>query len=539
MREIKARGLWNPFGEGAVYIGVFLLTFVLFFIFKPLYSADRNGVMAQTAGALFVAACLCTGVYLKMSGKLTAGRLLGLLFAVGVAMRILYMLYTPANTRQYDTWSSNFNGHEAYAWTIFTTGKLPSTNDYQFCHPPLNAMVQAVFMRFFASFSATIVPLFPEEYAAGFLAAKPEFAGEEEYFLYQSCQILSVLYSVVTCVVLLKLLRQMGIRGGMYTAIAAFLIFFPRNFQMSGQLNNDPLAYMCASLALYFALRWQKGGRGWGFILACGLTAGLGMMAKLTAATVCLPIAGIFVWEFVKTVRRAPGALPFGKLAGEYAAFLAVCAPIGLWFQIYAGIRFDQPFGFVFSNLNHRLYTGDHSFFGRFFFAFDFDEYFGSLWCRPFDGNYNLFHYALRSAIFGEFVFWQGEGFAAASMVLAYLGCAFLAAGLVRVLYLYFREDRKRGRMPEEKKRDVLFVFLLVQSQAISEIVFYIRMPYACTMDFRYILPMIPAVALTIAGVCGRLGRERDGFSVALRRLTAIAFGGALLCSSIFYMVCI
>ena len=37
--------------------------------------------------------------------------------------------------------------------------------------------------------------------------------------------------------------------------------------------------------------------------------------------------------------------------------------------------------------------------------------------------------------------------------------------------------------------KDFIFLFLLVQSQFLPEMFFYVKMPYACTMDFRYIVP--------------------------------------------------
>ena len=62
-------------------------------------------------------------------------------------IRLTYMLYTPVSVRQQDTYNRALTGHEAYAWIVYTTGKLPATNDYQFYHPPLNAFVQAAFMK--------------------------------------------------------------------------------------------------------------------------------------------------------------------------------------------------------------------------------------------------------------------------------------------------------------------------------------------------------------------------------------------------------
>jgi len=532
----------ESFGELALYAGVFLLTLILFLIIKPFYATERNGMVAQAFTAVVIGSCGFAGLVLAADKKMTARKLVVLLFIVGVALRIGYMLYTPATARQQDTFSKNFDGHEAYAWTIFSTGKLPATNAYQFYHPPLNAFLQAGFMRFMEGFSRSLASVFSlgEYFPDRFLSGKPDYIEAERYFLFQSCQILSVMYSVVACVVSLKILRLMRAEGFVYAGIGAVLIFFPRTIQFSGMLNNDGLAYMLSVSALYFALKWWKKDRSFLNILACAFFVGAGMMAKLSSATICLPIAGIFLYEFAASVGKRRESLPIRKIIGEYAAFLAVCAPLGLWFQIYARVRFDQPFGFVFSNLNHRLYTGDRSFFGRFFIALDWDEYFGSLWCRPFDANYNLFHYALRSAIFGEFSYWQGEGFALMAVVFAYVAVLLLAVALGRALYLFFRHDfKKTDEETRREKKDIFFVFLLVQSQALSEIYFYLKMPYGCTMDFRYIMPLILGIALTLKMSGDRLKRAGDGFSLALNRLTAAAFTAALFFSSLFYMVCI
>lgn len=530
------------FKEAALYAGIFLLTLVLFLTIKPLYGFERNGVVAQALEAAAVGTCLFIGGFLALHKKLTAERLVLLLFVMGVALRMGYMLYTPANTRQHDTFSKNFDGHEAYAWTIFSTGKLPSENVYQFYHPPLNALLQAGFMHFMSGLTDALTSVFSlgSYFPDKFLAAKPEYLEAERYFLFQSCQILSLMYSVAVCRISLKILKRLNIGGNTYVGLAAFLIFFPRNIQFAGALNNDAVSYLCSIAALYFALSWWKGAKDFLNILFCSLFVGLGMMAKLSSATVCLPVAGIFIWEFVRTLKKEKGVLSLPKMIGEYGAFLLLCMPLGLWFQIYAKLRFDQPFGFVFSNLNEKLSTADHSFFERFFIAFDMNEYFGSLYCQPFSFHYNLFNYALRSAIFGEFSYWQGEGLAVSAVILAYVACLVLFAALIRAVWLFFRYDRKdRGEDAEEERRNIFFVFLLVQSQALSEIYFYIKMPYACTMDFRYIMPMILGIALTIWLVNGRLEKEGGKLSLALSRLTTVSFGLAILFSSLFYMVCI
>ncbi len=562
--------------EILVYFGVFLLTTVLFLTVKPLIQVQRKGVVAQSIMAVSIAACLAFIAYMGMAKRLTTRNLLIVFLLLGFILRVGYMLYTPAGTRQHDSYGKNFDGHDAYAWTIFGTGKLPTTNEYQFYHPPLNAMVQAAFMKwtsslaelfswneaFFAKFAYGMPKCFTQTimvdgtevaymdlYASYFPAGATK---EEVYFLYSTNQILSVMYSVVTVVTMVKLLSLFTFSNKTKLLIAAIVIFYPRNMQFAGLLNNDGISYMLGILALYYALRWWKGGRKLVWILLCGLAVGLGMMAKLSSATICLPIAGIFIYEFVITLRKKTGSMKLWEMAVQYGLFLCICAPIGLWFQVHAKEAFGQDFGHVFSNLNTRLSTAHKSLFSRFILPTDISELFGNIYCVPFSkieegkyvvqGNYWLFNYALRSSIFGEFSYWQGEGFAITAIVFGYIAAILLFIVLVWCFVLSLRGRKKENRLLAKSPvsyKDFLFVFLLVQSQVLSEIYFYLQMPYACTMDFRYIMPLVLGIALTVG--CARNVLLGDGSktSVALNRALSLAIVGFLASSALFYCVCI
>ena len=553
----KERRMQKRTNELLLYIGVFLLALLLFLTVKPLIEVQRKGAVAQSIIVLGFAGAILFAAYMGITKRLTTAHIIGVLLFCGILLRVGYMLYTAANARQQDTYSKNFNGHEAYAWTLFKTGKLPTTNDYQFYHPPLNALIQAGFMKFMQGLSEGLSAIFGLEnyFPSAFNYSMPSYiADETRWFLYSSCQILCVTYSVVTAVVLVKTVWLFDFSKRTKILLSAFVIFYPRQIQFAGMLNNDGISYMLAVIAMYQALKWQKEGRAFWRILVCALCVGLGMMAKLSSATVCLPIAGIFVYEFIRTLQKKSGAMDFWKMATQYGVFLLICAPIGLWFQVYANIRFDQEFGFVFSNLNKALSTARHSFFERFFIAFDFSEYFGNLYCVPFskmdatrteylvDGNYNLFAYALKSSIFGEFSYWQGEGFAVSALVFAYLSAGLLAVSLVWAVVCCYRT---RGGEDSLYKRanlsfpDLLFVFLLVQSQALSEIYFYIKMPYACTMDFRYIMPLILGMALTLGYTRKVLAVEGGKCSTLLNRFTLLSTLAFLVSSTLFYCVCI
>jgi len=526
------------FIECALYIGVLLISILAFLFFKPQIAVGKIGSTAQCYLVVGILLCVCVIAYLGMSNKLTAGRLIALLLLIGVLLRMAYMLYTPASYRQHDTFSKNHDGHEAYAWTIFSTGALPTENKYQFYHPPLNAMLQAGFMRIMSVIGEFFTAM-DEGFIAKFNFGKPSYVDETRYFLYASCQCLAVLYSVITCMFSLKILKLFDFSDKTRVILSAFVIFYPRNIHFAGMLNNDPVAYMFGTLALYYALKWWKKGKSPAYILLCALGVGFGMMAKLSSATVCLPIAGIFIYEFIRTLRKKEGAIPLWQMVLQYGAFLLVCAPIGLWFQVYAKARFDQGFGYVWNNLSSGLYTGDRSFFERFFFTFDKNELFGSLWCKSFD-NYNLFHFCLRSSIFGEQSYKQGEMFAIPSVLFAYAVCILLFIAIVWCIVRYFiskkQENGLYAKAPVSFK-DLLFVFLLVQSQVISQIYFNISMPYGCTMDFRYIMPLILGVALTMGCVQKCLVADNGKVSIVLHRLLTVVTIGFLAASALFYCV--
>lgn len=523
--------------ETAVYVAVFFLTLILYLLLKPQIAEQETGAVAQAITIVGLGICLAFGSYLYATKRLTARASILLLLVMGYLLRLGYILYTPASVRQHDTFSINADGHEAYAWTLFDTGKLPTTNAYQFYHPPLNALVQSWFMHFLSG----VAKLFGVDCGA-YAYAKPEYVSEYRYFLFGGCQILSLTYSLITCVFTLKILRHFPFSEKTRVLLSAFVILFPRNVQMSGQLNNDPLAFLFAILSLHFAVKWWYGNRRTVDILLCAVSVGLGMTTKFSSATVCLPIAGIFIYEFIRSLKKEKQALPVGQLLLQYAIFLCICAPIGLWFQVYAHQRFSQPFGYVFSNLHEGLYTGNHNFFERFVFAFDLSEYFGSLYCRPFD-NYSVFHYVLRSSIFGEFSYWRGYGFAVASVIFAYAVVVFL---LIALTYFSVRMIRRRkhggalwsktGAIPF---KEFLFVFLLLQSQALSQMYFNLSMPYGCTMDFRYIMPSILAVGLVIGYTQKALETTDSGFARVTNRLLTISVVGFLCCASLFYCVCI
>ena len=547
------------FSWQAVFISaaaVFFFAILSYFIFKPLcdvggkeLNIDR-GVIAEILLVFMLAVC---GVYAAICAyrkKLTINRIIIVIFVAAMALRLRYFLVTVANCRQYDTFSSNFNGHEGYAYTIYESFTLPDNNSYQFYHPPLNAFIQALFMNFSGWLTSVVESVFGMEgyFAHAINDGMPSYLTAERYYLYSTCQILSYFYSYLTLVVAYKILKTVGLSGKNLAFWFGFFAFFPRNIMFAATLNNDPLAYLNSMAAIYFALKWWISGKKLPDILLCGLFIGLGISSKLSAATVCLPIGAVFVYEFVRSVLKADGALDLKKIIVRFVLFLVVTAPLSLAFIIYAKVRFDQPVGFVFGNLNKALATDHHSVFERLFITFDKTELLRTLYIRNFvnygEGiynNYNILNYTLRSAVFGEFSYWRGEGFAVSALfselvlffscVAAIVGAAVHAVKnkLLKSFFteLYSKEDNKRA----------IFGAVLSVTLIISFVAFYLKMPFSCTMDFRYIMPLIICTPLIFAGLDKFRGESKFlSFTGAAIKISGAVF---VACSAGFYTLCI
>ncbi len=540
----KTEKNWHKIAkEGGFYAVLFLITLFAYLTVKPLITEQSVGFVAQTLMICALIVCVGVLVYLGATKRLTARRIIVIMLIMGFILRLGYILYTAGKVRQMDTYN-NKSDHEAYAWSIYAYEKLPTTNKYQFYHPPFNAFIQAGFMKFMSALGKIFS--WDESFFVKFSYMVPSknfpYLTAERYFLYSSCQILGVMYSTITAVVLLKTVGLFSFSNKTKVFLAAFVIFYPRQIQFAGQLNNDCLSYLLGTLALYFALKWWKGGKRLPYILLCALALGLGMMTKLSSATVALPIAGIFIYEFFVTLRKKTDSLVWWKLFLQYGAFLAICAPLGLWFQFYAKARFNQEFGYVFDNLVKSLYTGDESFFDRFFIPRDLSEIFGRLYCQTHNGSYNIFNFMLRSSIFAEFSYQKGDMFAAVAVIFAYLSAIALFVGLIWSFVLWSKKAKKNNFKEALAKllsgKDFLFIFLLVQSQALSQIYFNIKMPYSCTMDFRYIMPMILGMALMLGYVQKTLVTEGGRASKAFSRILPLTVAAFLASSALFYCVC-
>lgn len=486
--DFKNRAWW----ETLLFALIFILIFASYLIFKPLYGVVRNGMIAQIFSVSMIMIIACVGIYLKLTGKLTTRRLLLILFLASVFVHLCYMLVTPMTLRQYDTFSTGTrqDGHFPYAVSFYLTGKLPTQYNtpetaYQFYHPPLNAFIQGMFMRLFQPFlSLCRMKDINIDYLKPWIAmGYTQDSALDLYNLYGANQILSCFYSLIASFFFFRSVSLFAKTEKGLLIGAIFCFFFPRLVQLGGQLNNDTLCVMLSSLSLYFTLRFYKDKRGIIPLLLAAASIGLAMMTKLNGAIIALPMAFCFLVVLIERIRAKDRV---GSLIGQYLIFLGIAAPLGLWFVFYSHFVMGFPFGWVFSNLNSALSVADINFFSRFLTPLSIHDLTTNVFfASPFE-DYNLPTYLVKTSIFGEFSYWQGEAFAFVAFVAAYV--QFFLFVTIGIAYLV----QKKGIV----RKDYGFAVALILSEVLMMFYFNIKMPYGCTMDFRYIVPILLGFAM-------------------------------------------
>lgn len=509
----------------AVLLGVFVFVNIAFYVFKPLYFVSQTGLgtVDGVIPKIFIYACLLVilviGILLKVKGKLTIEKVFFLIFLVGVLLQLLYMLMTPVLYRQHDVNTSFNDGHDAYAWTLFSTGKLPTKVDadghlaYQFYHPPLNAFLQSIYMHFGEGMMKLINTVSGKQVY--------DLANNSQSLIFQTSEVLSTFYMNVAIYFGVKIAYNLKVENKYIKTFGAlFICLFPALIIQAGQVNNDPLCVMNCFIVIYFTMRWWENHS---YFNTCmiGLFTGLAMMAKLSGALIVFPAIVAFAIVFIQAIIRKE---TFKHYIFQGLIIAAIAAPLGLWFHIYAKMRFDQPFGFVFSNLTDLLYVGDKSAFARFINIFDFSDLTYQLWGNTYE-NYNLPNFLIKSAIFGEYSFMGADASGVFALASHYL-FTYLSLALMVIYFIY------SGKEHFEMK---IIAATLIVTQLVAQLYFNIKMPYGCTMDFRYIIPIIIGFMILDVLAADKFVKENDWKKYL--SIVTLAIGTLFIASSsLFYL---
>lgn len=430
-----------------------IFAFVLFVFFccydQSINKFDENGAVAEfLIGSAFIGSAIFAYIAYKRC-TLNAETVVTLLIICGFALRLGYAIQYNYNLNQHDVESLNSSGHLSYIYGFAMGEGLPKTNDWQFCHPPLHHFIAGLSVKLSHSLGFTNIHAF------------------------ENIQFLTVFYSTMTVFAGASILRLCGVKEKMLCIGVGILAFHPSLFILAGSINNDILMILLSMYAVVFLLKWYKKHTVLNASI-CGLFCGLGMMTKVSAALIAVVAAVTVFVTFILEKNKS-----IGSFILQAVCFLAVFLPLGLWHPIRNYLLFEQPLGYVAPiPVTNPLYTGDYSIFERFFtLSSDIET---GIYVNVWD-EYNVWRYLFRNSLFGEYDF--GNNGIAFWMTVA--NVVLIAVSTVAMWFLVFKRDsytQNNTRMP---------LLVLYFAQLGFFIYFNIRYPFGCTMDFRYIVPLL------------------------------------------------
>lgn len=288
--------------------------------------------------------------YLKATKRLTQeNTAVFMIILLGVLLRCAYVLLSGLYDRQHDAGAytgmgTDFvnPGHIGYIEYIYKFHKLPDINPYErfaYCHPPLYYFLSSLWLKLNIVF------------------------GVAEDLAFENLQVLPLLCSCLCMVVTYKILKVLDIKGNGLMIALAFMVFHPATIIMAGSVNNDILTILFMCLIILGSLKWIRE-KCLKNLLMLALYIGFGMITKLNAAVLAIPLALVFLMHFI-SVLRGKNISEILKWIKNYCLFAIVVMPIGLFWTLRNLIRFGKIPGFPAPGKDSPMYTASYSLWQR------------------------------------------------------------------------------------------------------------------------------------------------------------------------------
>ncbi len=562
-----------------ILFSLFLLVYVTYLIFVLPYngttysvdtdfglgSYDLMKTVVVTAAIIVFAGVFALGFIDLARKRLTPGKVILLILALGITMRLTYMVYTPiyfnyGSWKQHDLGYGGSTGHYAITMYMYRFLDVPdmvrnadgSVNfgaSGQLYQPKMAHFIYALFMRFnsmFVSFGSELAEF--KKSGGGFYTM--DDITKTEYALFEMNRIISCFSSIVSMLTLNQILKETKIseKGRAFAVI--LIAFCPVFYMFSTSVNNDPLSLMFGFLALLFAIRWTKN-PSFSSIILVAVFLGMGMSCKLSIGFLALPIAALFLYRLIKTFfgykkgeiearenKNGKKVNPVVTLIIMFAVFALIVFPLGLSYSIYAKIRFDQPFNYVWLITKYNWNYIDDSInpLWRYLF-FPAPDFFKSIfvvnraWTNgAVDPNVqpNLWNYVFKSSLFGEY---SWNKFVSPALYIFAFAAMWVIFALM--VYLAIRAVMKR-------KIDLLLLLLIGGLGVLyffSAILFYRQYPFTCSMDFRYFVPLLLVAAAAIGRSFDVLDESKGVFPKVVKGFASFLLIGYGVSSCIVYLI--
>lgn len=417
---------------------------------------------------------------------------------IGIILRFITGILANPSANQHDVLGS-FGGHFDYAMYFFKSFKLPDTNVYELCQGPLNAIIQGLFMRI------------------------TSFTSKDDLEVYANCKILSILWSIIALILIVKILDEFVLKKRVRNVVIAIMSLYPGLIWQAGQYSNDPLSYMLFILSLYLGIKWcnslktQDTKKQMLNIILLAISIGLGMLTKISVAIIALIIGPMMVIIWIKSFKNQ--TYKFKNITLQLVIFAIIVFPLGLSFYIRNAILFDQPLGYVYEiargtalKINKRKFGPDKRFFSfpidrlfneKFFVYHDFMEY--NIWIDLIKTS------VLDEICWGKLVF-EPDRVDIFNAILVILNLIFWIVGIFSVFKIWIWgiiKDRLQKKSSQPTSEDLEYrksfinlrniSTLLVALALFAYVFFQVNYQYSCNSNYRYIPYITLGLALAIA----------------------------------------
>lgn len=399
---------------------------------------------------------------------------------VGIGMRVGYMLYTPTTIRTHDlgTIDINSNGHMAYILNILE-GHLPTSNAYQFYHPPL--------FHYLAAKICKLVNIF----------LRRENISE----IVEASKIVSCFASCSMIILTKRICEELELKEKGKLIAVTLVCFIPNFYLLAGRVNNDALAIFFMFFIILYTIKWYHN-PSYRNVIMLALGFGLGMMSKISVGILAFYTGSVMLYVLFK----AQGIKAKKGIFLELSTFGAVCFPMALWYPIRNNRLFGQPLAYVLKiSKEHPLYCGNYPWYKR-FLGLPFSETYSSIYNSPY-ADYNVNVYLIKGALFGEFTF-DIPNLISLALLLTYI--VIIGVVVLSYIYLIYRYIKNKTF----KDYTILVVTAILY---VSHICFNIQNPFGCTMDFRYVVPIALMNALAMGEVVNDLGNYNKQIATSMR----------------------
>ena len=502
-------------------LALFFAVFFVYYLCNVSYtmSAFKFGYLTIGILIIYLVYCIC-------EKKLDKKRIIFMILALGILLRMIYGGYNNIFSRQHDVGKANETGHYGYALYIFRNGMLPDTNIDQFYQPPLNAIIQAMWMHFNTLFIKPPVEI--NEAYLNIFNTGLKFESNNELIayldsLYNTTRILSAFYSCLTLIVIYYILKEFNLKDYLFNLIFAFMCFQPVLTMMAGTVNNDNLSYLFFFLALLFAIKWFKKPNFINIILIA-LSIGLGMVTKLSIGFIALLIGPMMIYNFILAIKNKE----YKMMIVQLLVFAIIVFPLGLSYAIRNLIMFKQSFTYILdfgedSWLREVIKT--KNFYER-FLSFPLSQFVTERGIFHDYQEYNIWVDLLKTSTYEEFGYVNHSHIFAGIMLICNL--FIYISGIAAIIYITVMIFKKKYK---ENLLLTIICFALTIIAIGSYISLNIKMPYSCTSNFRYISYLAFAGIALIALALNHLNIKK------VTQIFSILIGVFAIFTTLFIMV--